>query len=226
MDSKVDFKNNDDLAFFGKVNASISHELKNILAIISEAAGLLQDLTEMAAKGQKIELEMLNTCSQDIIEEIQRGFTTIKQMNTFSHSVDVPLKSVNLIEVINLVINLAGFLSFASKIRFDPPQDEAAVVLTCPFRLQNLVYQTLVFAFKSVGADGEIQVTLDREPNGSARIVFSGLGTKGDLSFPSPETKNIAKSIGVEIRMADDSQAIDILVTQLDENSGYTQRHN
>jgi signal transduction histidine kinase len=220
MDSTIDFKNNDDLAFFGKVNASISHELKNILAIISEAAGLLQDLTEMAAKGQKIELEMLNTCSQDIIEEIQRGFTTIKQMNTFSHSVDDPLKSVNLIEVINLVINLAGFLSFAGKVRFDPPQDGATMVLTCPFRLQNLVYQTLVFAFKSVGADGEIQVTLDREPNGSARIAFSGLGTKGDLSFPSQETKNIATSIGAEIRMADASQAIDILVTQLDENAG------
>ena len=153
MNSAIDFKNNDDLAFFGKVNASISHELKNILAIISETAGLLQDLTEMAAKGQKIELEMLKTCSQDIVEEIQRGFTTIKQMNTFSHSVDDPLKSVNLIEVLDLMINLAGFLSFAGKVRFDPPQEEASIVLTCPFRLQNLVYQTLVFAFKSVGAD-------------------------------------------------------------------------
>jgi len=220
MDSTIDFKNNDDLAFFGKVNASISHELKNILAIISEAAGLLQDLTEMAAKGQKIELEMLNTCSQDIIEEIQRGFTTIKQMNTFSHSVDVPLKSVNLIEVLDLMIKLAGFLSFAGKVRFDPPQDEAAMVLTCPFRLQNLVYQTLVFAFKSVGADGEIQVALDREPNGSVRIAFSGLGTKGGLPFPTEETENIAKSFGAEIRLADDSRAIDIMVPQFDESSG------
>ena len=33
----------DDLAFFGKVNASISHELKNILAIISEAAVLIRN---------------------------------------------------------------------------------------------------------------------------------------------------------------------------------------
>ena len=220
MNSTIDFKNNDDLAFFGIVNASISHELKNILAIISEAAGLLQDLTEMVARGQKIELEMLKTCSQDIVEEIQRGFTTIKQMNTFSHSVDVPLKSVNLIEVLDLMINLAGFLSFASKVRFDPPQDEASIVSTCPFRLQNLVYHTLVFAFKSVGVDGEIQVAVHRETNSSARIAFSGLGTEGGLPFPSEETKNIAASIGAEIRMADDSQAIDILVSQFSENSG------
>jgi C4-dicarboxylate-specific signal transduction histidine kinase len=220
MSSTIDFKNNDDLAFFGKVNASISHELKNILAIISEAAGLLQDLTEMAKKGQQIEMEMLNTCSQDIVEEIQRGFTTIKQMNMFSHSVDEPLKSVNVNEVIDLMIHLAGFLSFASKVRFDLPQDEALTVSTCPFRLQNLVYQTLVFAFKSVGVDGEIQIAVHREADGSARIAFSGLGTLSELPFPSEETKKIATSIGAEIRMADDSQALDILVSQFNENSG------
>jgi signal transduction histidine kinase len=220
MSSLIEFQNNEDLAFFGKVNASISHELKNILAIISEAAGLLQDLTEMKTRGQKIELEMLKTCSQDIVEEIQRGFTTIKQMNTFSHSVDVPIKSVNLIEVLDLMINLAGMLSFASKVRFDPAPEEASIVSTCPFRLQNLVYHTLVFAFKSVGADGEIQVAVHRETNSSARIAFSGLGAGGELSFPTEETKNIAKSIGAEIRMTDDYQAIDILVTQLVENSG------
>ena len=220
MNSTIDYKNNDDLAFFGKVNASISHELKNILAIISEAAGLLQDLTEMATKGQKVELEMLKTCSQDIVEEIQRGFATIKQMNVFSHSVDTPLKSVNPIEVLDLMIKLAGFLSFASKVRFEPPRNEASKVSTCPFRLQKLVYQTLVFAFKSVGTDGEIQIAVHWETNGAARIVFSGLGTKSDLPFPSAETENNAKSIGAEIRMADDSRAIDILVPQFSESSG------
>jgi signal transduction histidine kinase len=217
MNSTIDFKTSEDLAFFGQVNASISHELKNILAIISEAAGLLQDLTEMAATEQQIEFEMLQTCSQDIVEEIQRGFTTIKQMNTFSHSVDTPLKSVNLIEVLELMIGLAGFLRFAAKVRFDPPPDEALIISTCPFRLQNLVYQTLVFAFKSVGADGEIQVAVQRETNDRARIVFSGLGTEAGLPFPSPEANELAKSIGAEIRQADAFQAIDILVSPLTE---------
>jgi len=218
MNSTIDLKNNEDLEFFGKVNASISHELKNIMAIISEAAGLLQDLTQMAAKGQQVEFEMLQTCSQDIVEEIQRGFATIKQMNTFSHSVDTPLKSVNLIEVLELMISLAGFLSFAAKVRFDPPPDEALTVSTCPFRLQNLVYHTLVFAFKSVGPDKEIQVAVQRETNGRVRIAFSGLGNQGGLPFPSAETNNIAKSIGAEIRLADDCRAVDILVPQLNEN--------
>ena len=218
MNSAIEFQNNEDLVFFGKVNASISHELKNILAIISETAGLLHDLTELASKGQDFKLEMMKTCSQDIIEEIQRGFGTIKQMNTFSHSVDDPLKRVNLIEVLGLVINLAGFLSFASKVRFDPPEESAPIILTCPWRLQNLIYQSLVYAFESVGPDGEIQVSLHPQKNGSARITFSGLGTKSARTFPVEETIQIAASINAEIGMTGDSHVLDILVPQLVES--------
>jgi signal transduction histidine kinase len=215
MSSLIEFQNNEDLAFFGKVNASISHELKNILAIISEAAGLLNDLTEMATKGQNFELEMMKTCSQDIVEEIQRGFTTIKRMNTFSHSMDNPLRRVDLIEVLDLTINLAGFLSSASKVRFDPPAGAAPIVLTCPWRLQNLIYQTLVFAFESVGPDGEIQVSLHPQENGSVRITFSGLGSKRARRFPVDQTIQIAESINAEIGVSEDSQAYDILVPRL-----------
>ncbi|UCG07826.1 MAG: hypothetical protein JSV83_04025 [Desulfobacterales bacterium] len=218
MNRAIEIQNNEDLAFFGKVNASISHELKNILAIISEAAGLLHDLTEMLTKGESVAPEMLMTCSKDIAEEIQRGFVTIKQMNTFSHSVDEALKSVNLIEVLDLMINLAGFLSFASKVRFDPPEEAAPMVLTCPFRLQNLIYQVLVFAFESVGPDGEIQVSIHPQNNGSARITFSGLGSMNAPTFPVDKTKHIAESIGAEICVTGDSQGFDILVPQIIEN--------
>ena len=214
MNSAIYSQSTEDLAFFGKVNASISHELKNILAIISEAAGLLNDLTEMASKGGNFELEMIQTCSQDIVEEIQRGFATIKQMNTFSHSVDDPLKRVNLSEVLDLMIHLAGFLSFSSKIRFDPPKEASPIVLTCPWRLQSLIYQALVYAFESVGPDGEIQVSLHPQKDGSARITFSGLGKNSARRFPVDQTRQIAASINAEIGMTGDSHVLDILVPQ------------
>jgi signal transduction histidine kinase len=214
MSRTIDFDNNDDLAFFGKVNASISHELKNILAIISEAAGLLQDLTEMATQGKKIELEMLKSCSQDIVDEIQRGFITIKQMNKFSHSVDDPTKEVNLVEVVDMMIALAKFLSFASKIRFDPLSEAAPLVLTCPIRLQNLIYRALVFAFESAGPDGQIEVAIQPQPEGSAHITFSGLGSSNGRSFASDKTKIIAASIGINILESPDIQRFELAVPE------------
>lgn len=214
MDRTTDFSNKDDLAFFGKVNASISHELKNILAIISEAAGLLQDLTELAGKGQKMELEMLKTCSQDIVEEIQRGFGTIKQMNVFSHSVDDPVKTVNLVDVVGLMIALAKFLSYASKIRFDPAPEAQAMVLTCPFRLQNLIYRSLIFAFESAGPEGQVQVAVRPQPDGGATITFNGFNPDNARSFASDTTKKIAASIGVDIREAFDLKGFDLIVPE------------
>jgi len=214
MDHTTDYSDKDDLAFFGKVNASISHELKNILAIISEAAGLLQDLTEMASKGQKIELELLKTCSQDIVEEIQRGFGTIKQMNVFSHSVDDPVKKVNLVEVVGLMIALAKFFSYASKIRFDPLPEAEAMVSTCPFRLQNLIYRALIFAFESSGPDGQIQVAVRPQPDGSAAITFNGFNPNNARSFASDTTKKFAASIGIDIREAPDLKSFDLIVPE------------
>jgi signal transduction histidine kinase len=213
MKSPTEFQNNDDLAFFGRVNASISHELKNILAIISETAGLLNDLTRMASEGKEVELETLSIYSEDIVEEIQRGFMTVNQMNRFAHSLDDPFKKVDLIEILNLMIHLAGFLSFAVKVRFKKPEGDAPNIFTCPFRLQNLIYQTLLFAFKSAGPLSEIDVSV-HEKNGNVRITFAGLGPGTARTFLNDKTKRVADSIKAEILVNQDYQALDILIPE------------
>jgi signal transduction histidine kinase len=219
MGSPVQFHNDEDLTFFGKVSASISHELKNILAIISETAGLLGDLTQKATRDGKIDLELINTCSNEIVEEIQRGFAAIKQMNRFAHSVDSAVESVDLIEVLRLMTGLAGFLSFAGKVRLDSGEQIDGLMRTCPFRVQNLIYQTLIFAFESAGPDGEIQISLQRETNGDARFTFAGLGSKSTRLFPAEQTEKIAASIGAEFLRDDDSRSIHIRVPQFSEKS-------
>jgi signal transduction histidine kinase len=214
MNPGIDFGDTDDLAFFGRVNASISHELKNILAIISEAAGLLQDLTDLASRGKKLEPEMLKTCSQDIVEEIQRGFAAIKQMNKFSHSVDDPVKTVNLVELVELMIALAKFLSFASKVEFEPVPETSPMILTCPFRLQNLIYLALVYAFELAGPDGQVQIGILPQPDGSAHITLAGFETGNARSFTSDKTKKMAASIGVDIRESPDLQGLNLIVPE------------
>jgi hypothetical protein len=43
MSAKLEIVAETGLQFFGKMTASISHEIKNVLAIINENAGLLED---------------------------------------------------------------------------------------------------------------------------------------------------------------------------------------
>jgi signal transduction histidine kinase len=200
----------EDLAFFGKVNASISHELKNILAIISEAAGLLNDLTSLAKEGKDLHLEMLGNCSRDIGEEIRRGFATIKHMNRFSHSVDDPVKEVDLLETVDLMVAIAGFLSYACRVAVDRAAEERPSVVTFPFRLQHLIYEALVFAFKTVGPDGDIAIGIQPAEEGGGAIVLSGLGSADPQSFPSDQVRRLADSIGAEIDVGLDRDTISI----------------
>jgi len=199
MDNTQDLLQYESLAFFGKINASISHELKNIMAIISETAGLLSDLSDMASTGSPVAPDMLTSCTASIAEEIERGFATIRQMNRFSHSVDTPVQSVNLADVLALVIHLTGYLSFAGKVRLKPCEAPKPVVLTCPFLLQAITYQALAHAFKTAEAETEIAVSFQPRNDQAWRIVLTGINGTELQDFPDTITRRMAQSIGVTV---------------------------
>jgi signal transduction histidine kinase len=189
----------DSLAFFGRVNASISHELKNVMAIISETAGLLSDLSEMASAGTPLDPDLLKSSTDSIVEEIQRGFTTIRQMNRFSHSVDAPISSVNLIELLDLVCHLSGYLAFSGPIRLMPWRGEPPVVQTSPYHLQSLVYEITVRHFKNAGAGADLDMAIEPRPDAGWRIFFSRLCIGDYQVFPDDQIQQTAASIAVTV---------------------------
>ncbi|MBF0452809.1 MAG: HAMP domain-containing histidine kinase [Candidatus Magnetomorum sp.] len=199
MKKSTDLLKYESLAFFGKVNASISHELKNIMAIISETAGLLSDMADMASTENPVSPESLKSYTGSVIEEIQRGFNTIRQMNRFSHSVDTPITEVNLIEMIDLVIQLTGYLSFAGKAHVHNCGDSKPFVKTCPFLLQAVIYQALVNQFKNGGPGMETTVSVCSQDQSIWRVIFSDIEQDSAHVFPDDNTKDMAEAIGVKI---------------------------
>jgi signal transduction histidine kinase len=189
----------DSLAFFGRVNASISHELKNIMAIISETAGLLSDLSEMASTGSPVDPDMLKSSTDSIIEEIQRGFTTIRQMNRFAHSVDTPIVSVDLMELLDLVCHLSAYLAYSGEVRLAPWSGNPPLAQTCPFKLQALVYKIMTQHFKNAGPGVELDIAVRSLSDTGWGIAFAGLCIGDFQAFPEEQVKNIAVSIGVAI---------------------------
>jgi signal transduction histidine kinase len=215
MEPKQDLFDYDSLAFFGSVNASISHELKNIMAIISETAGLLGDLSEMAKGGTSIDPDMLTSSTDSIIEEIQRGFVTIRQMNRFSHSVDTPVASIDLMEILDLVRNLSKYLSFAGEMNVHPGDGNVPIVHTSPFILQAIIYQAVVLAFRDAGPGAELDLSVEHLDDSAWRILFEGFSIKGFESFHDDRIKHMATLIGVSIHWdhAGDRLEIDVPVS-------------
>ncbi|MCK5348154.1 MAG: HAMP domain-containing histidine kinase [Desulfobacula sp.] len=212
MNDAINFINVEELKFFGKVNASISHELKNILAIISETAGFLNDLTDLAKQGKDLKLSLLESCSESIAEDIQRGFTTIKQMNRFAHSVDNPIKEIDLLETLELTIKLSSFLSFASKVQINNSDKETKSILTCPFLLQNLVYQILIFTYEAIGPDGDIHVRLNPKNNNGTHLIFSSPDQLALEDFPTPKIQKSADVLGLKLNINTSLNELDIWI--------------
>lgn len=164
MHSHYDSLGESGLQFFGKVSASIAHEIKNVLAIINENAGLLEDLTFVAQKKGTggIDPDRLNKICQQFNKQIQRADEIVKNMSRFAHSVDRFDIQVDLQDLALLVGNLAGRLAAMRKLSIVvEPSSSPVVVYNNPFLVQNLIWLCLEFAFGETTAGGTLKLAAE-----------------------------------------------------------------
>jgi hypothetical protein len=160
------------LQFFGKMSASISHEIKNVMAIINENAGLLEDLTVMAEKGVPIDPQRLRTQADRIMKQIRRGDEIVKGMNRFAHSVDERLRQTDLNDTLALVCTLSGRFASMRGVRLElEPSASQIPIVTNPFFLENLLWLCLDFAMGCAGA-GKTVLLKAEKIEGGAKIGF------------------------------------------------------
>lgn len=158
---------------FGSISASISHELKNALAIINENAGLLEDLSFMAEKGMPLDPGRLKNLAANIGKQILRADGIIRNMNRFAHSTDETVQRLHLGEALELTVSLTSRMAAMKgiAIRFQP-HSEAIFVTTRLFYLENLIWLFLKEIFEKPGPEKELVVSLRPRENGAA-VVFS-----------------------------------------------------
>lgn len=96
------------LSYFGRMGASISHEIKNCLAIMNENAGLMSDHLMMAPKGVPPDVERFSGIVQRIEKQIVRADGIVKSLNTLSHSMDKPEQQIDLDEAVTLALGLGS----------------------------------------------------------------------------------------------------------------------
>ena len=164
----------DGLQFFGNNNRLISHELKNVLAIISETLGLIEELIELNETGMKLDPGKLKSLSNSIIEEVSRANSIIRNMNAFAHSVDEFIGEVDLNQSIDLIIRLSQLDSSRKNTEILFNTNEKRILYTSPFFLGALISHAIDFAVLCAGSNRKIEISTSQDMHG-LRIVFSGL---------------------------------------------------
>lgn len=163
------------LQFFGRVSASVSHEIKNVFAVINESAGLIEDFTLMAERGMPLQPERLKKAANSIQGQIQRGDTIIKNMNAFAHSIDEETREVDLVEVLTLTIALSTRMADMQQIRLTMGDCEPVVLSANPFGLIRLLHSSLAAVLPAVESGETLRVGVKPDSGGACfSLVVSG----------------------------------------------------
>ena len=190
------------LQFFSKMSASISHEIKNVLAIINENAGLLEDFTLMADRGMPIDPAKLKKLSATVLKQVNRADGIIKNMNRLAHSIDETVTTVDLNEIIELLIALTDRFAAMRCVSIEPKLSENPVkIKTSPFFLMNLLWLCLDFAMTASGTGKCVELVTERTENG-VRIRFirlKGLAEKPVEVFTSEREKSLLGLLEAEL---------------------------
>ena len=194
MGCKPDTITETGLQFFGRISASISHELKNVLAIVNENAGLLEDLTLMADRGQPIDPARLKKMAEAVKKQIGRADNILKNMNRFAHSSDEAVADVDLNQTIELVRALTARFAAMHSVTVDLQLPASSLTIpTAPFFLMNLLCLCLDFSMSASGDEKRVELVVEETAN-SVRIRFrrlAGLTDKLLETFPSDREKNL-----------------------------------
>ncbi len=202
MDSTVDAASTLGLQFSGSMTASISHELKNVLAIVNENGGLLGDLAMLVAKGRPLDPERLKTISGNIHRQVQRADVIIKRLNRFAHSAHEQASSQDIREVLAFTAALAARLATMKGVTFAVVPGDPVQVEVRPFALENLLWLCLKHLLAVT--EGDRTVEMDAAESGG-RVILTlrlgqGLPVTEIAARAAAEGQPLLAALGAEVR--------------------------
>lgn len=152
------------LAFFGKMVASLSHEIMNVLATEKELSGLMEDLAIVAQKKKEpIDAQRIQSLGEKLSLQAERGETLVRRLNRFSHSVDEPSQMIDLQTILMEAISLCERFASLQKKKLDVEISEQGYSI----QIDTYAFYQAMF----VALDSLLKRT---EENGSVKIDFDG----------------------------------------------------
>jgi len=165
---------NREAAFIGKIIAGATHELRNVLAIVKESAGLIADIVSSSELRGLPKSERLMLAVNRIETQVKRGSDLLTSLNRFGHSLDHAEDEVDLDDLTQQI----GFLSqrMARKGRHHvqaEPGEEALTVVVHLLRLQMALYTAVECCLEQLPDGSTLNLQPVRE-GGRASLEFKG----------------------------------------------------
>ena len=217
MRAKLENVTESGLQFFGKMTPSVSHEIKNVLAIINENAGLLEDLVLMADEGAEIDPQRLQNMSSAVMKQVSRADAIMKNMNRLAHSVDESIEAIDLNDLLELLVALSNRFASTRSVAIQLKRNEGPLKLrTSPFFLMNLLWLCLDFAMDAAGEDKIVEL-VPRNTETGIEVFFKRLGGLAEAPlkpFPAEPEKGLCDLLRTELEVSTGNQEIVVRIAE------------
>lgn len=149
-----------ELVFFGKITAGITHEIKNVLAIIQESSGLMEDILDITENGTFPHKDKFIKSLNRIHGQIQRGIDISSRLNRFAHSPDHSPASLDLNEITEQMILLASrFTRLKNVVLESSPSDPPLIIKSDPVSLEMALFESIEILLSVIGSGGRITLS-------------------------------------------------------------------
>ena len=154
-------------AFFGKITAGVTHEIKNVLAIIKESSGLMQDILSMAGEVPIPHRDKFDRALSTIEDQSDRGGDLISQLNKFAHSADQPVAKIDLYELTKQVVSLSRRFARLKEVSLTIcPPEQSLTIETRPVQLQMVIFACIECCLSHMPPGGQIRIRLQEKERG------------------------------------------------------------
>ncbi len=201
-----------DVRFLGEMTTLFSHDMKNVLAIINENAGLLEDFAQMAAAGHSVDPDRMSRIAGKIQRQVRRADEMVKRLNQVGHSMDHPVDTVDLSRMVETVCFLAARKADLKSVSLSiTPPEKSVEINTDPFALQQLLWICIDRAIHTAGSANTVEIAIGSTESG-ARIVFGRSGANnGSVDAGVEQTqKRLSEMLNADLMTDPDQGTVSI----------------
>lgn len=195
-------------AFIGKITASATHEIRNVLAIVKESAGLIDDLMQMAVERGPLDGDRVFKATQRIDAQVARGSELITSLNRFAHSLDHDRQAIDLGEEIRQVVFLSQrFARKKSQTVLALPGEEPRRFMADPLAVQMALFAVLELLMDELPDGTTIEVrpaTADGVPAAEMTAKLNDVAVSAPGGGAARErTRNLVQDLGAALEVTE-----------------------
>ena len=207
-------------AFLATMTASATHEVRNVLAIIKESAGLIEDLMDVCAKRGTLDQEKVARAVHRIETHVQRGADLLTNLNRLSHTLDHDQDSVDLDQEVEQLVFLSQRFARKKGHQVEAAhceKDSTAVV--SPLLFHMTLFAAMECCLEEL-PNGSTLTVRAREEGSASVVEFRGVPPEGE---PPPKTtesddwkylESMAEAVGAGVERSTAGYGIRLLFSR------------